>query len=61
MKSVLGESWKTSLIGALLAGLMVVQELLAKEEVSYTKIGIAVLIAVLGRVAADAQKPVNGE
>lgn len=56
MKQIWGESWKTSLVGALLAGLMVLQEYLEKDEVSYTKIGIAVMIAILGRVAADGTK-----
>lgn len=53
MSKILGESWKTTLVGAILAGLMVLQEFLAKDEVSTTKVLIAVTIAVLGRLAAD--------
>lgn len=53
MSKIWGESWKTTLAGAILAGLMVLQEYLDKDTVSSTKIAIAVIIAVLGRLAAD--------
>lgn len=53
MSKIWGESWKTTLAGAILAGLMVLQEYLDKDTVSSTKIAIAVVIAVLGRLAAD--------
>lgn len=53
MSKIWGESWKTTLAGAILAGLMVLQEYLDKDSVSSTKIAIAVIIAVLGRLAAD--------
>lgn len=53
MSKIWGESWKTTLVGAVLAGLMVLQEFLDKDEVSTSKILIAVTIAILGRLAAD--------
>lgn len=53
MSKIWGESWKTTLAGAILAGLMVLQEYMDKDSVSSTKIAIAVIIAVLGRLAAD--------
>lgn len=53
MSKIWGESWKTTLAGAILAGLMVLQEYMDKDSVSSTKIAIAVVIAVLGRLAAD--------
>lgn len=57
--NILGKSPFTSIAGYIVAGLMVAQELLGKGETSYWKIGIAVAIAVLGRVSADAGTTTN--
>ena len=56
MKKILGESWHTSLAGYVLAGLMVAQDLIQKGETSEWTIGLAVAIAVLGRLAGDETK-----
>lgn len=56
MKQILGESWKTSLVGAILAGLTVYQGYLQNGTVSNIEISIAVVIAILGRLMADASK-----
>jgi hypothetical protein len=61
MKSILGDSWKTSLVGAILAGLTVYQEYLKTGSVSNSQIAIAVAIAILGRLMADATKENNGQ
>lgn len=50
----------TSIVGYLLAGLTTADALLKAGNSTYVQIGIAVLLAVLGRVAADtntADKP----
>jgi hypothetical protein len=53
MKKIFGESWKTSVAGYALAILLVAQDMLEKGETSIWKIGVAVAIAILGRVAGD--------
>lgn len=53
MKNILGSNPLTSIAGILVAGLLVAQDLVIKGETSAWKIGIAVAIAVLGRVAGD--------
>jgi hypothetical protein len=53
---LLGKSTWTSVVGYLLAALMVIDEMIKAGETSYVKIGIAALIAVLGRISADAGK-----
>lgn len=53
---LLGKSTWTSLVGYLLCALMVIDDMTKAGETSWVKIGIAVLIAVLGRVSADAGK-----
>ena len=53
MKNILGGNPLTSVAGFIVAGLLVAQELLSAGETSWLKIGIAVSIAVLGRVAGD--------
>lgn len=55
-KVIFGKSGITSLVGYMLAGLMVLDESLKAGETSWTKIAIAVAIAVLGRVSGDANK-----
>lgn len=56
MQSILGSSWKTTVVGAILAGLTVYKEFLDKGEVSTSQIIVAVVIAVLGRLMADSSK-----
>lgn len=56
MGSILGSSWKTTVVGAILAGLTVYKEFLDKGVVSTSRIIVAVVIAVLGRLMADATK-----
>jgi hypothetical protein len=53
MKIILGDNPLTSIAGYLVAGLLVAQNYLDKGETSWLKIGIAVGIAILGRVSAD--------
>lgn len=57
MKSILfGSSPITSIIGYLIAGLTAAQTLLQSGNTNYIQIGIAALIAILGRVTADASQ-----
>lgn len=53
MKFILGSNPLTSIAGYIVAGLLVAQQLLTAGETSWLKIGIAVGIAVLGRVSGD--------
>lgn len=60
MKSLfLGSSPLTSIAGYLLAGLTTADALLKGGETDWRKIGIAVSIAILGRVCADANQVTN--
>ena len=52
-KIFLGGSPVSSIAGYALAGLMVAQELMDKGITSWGKIGLAVGVAVLGRIVAD--------
>lgn len=56
IQTIFGKSSLTSIVGYLLAGLMTVDELTKAGETSWFKIAIAVGIAILGRVSADASK-----
>lgn len=47
------KSWKTTIMGAILAGLTVYQEYLDKHEVKPVTIAVAVAIAVLGFLMKD--------
>jgi hypothetical protein len=49
-----GKSPVTSIIGYIIAGLTVMNDLMTAGETNGWKIGLAVAMAVLGRVAADA-------
>lgn len=53
MKILLGGNPLTSIAGYLVAGLVVAQNYLDKGETNWWKIGIAVGIAILGRLSAD--------
>jgi hypothetical protein len=55
MKKILGSNPLTSAAGLIVAGLLVAKTMLAAGETNYWNIGIAVAIAVLGRVAGDTQ------
>lgn len=55
MKYILGNSPITSIIGYLTAGLLAAQEVITTGETNWGKIVLAVCIAVLGRVSADAR------
>jgi VanZ family protein len=56
MKFILGNSPITSILGYLIAGLVVVEQSLQAGETSWFAIAVAVLTALLGRKAADAEK-----
>lgn len=56
LNTIFGKFPVTSVVGYLLAGLTAADELLKSGETNYFKIGISVLLAVLGRVAADSNK-----
>lgn len=53
MKQIFGSSPRSSIAGYLLAGLMILQEMSATGVTNWTKIAIAVAIAVLARVVKD--------
>lgn len=55
-KFLLGSSTITSIAGYLAAGLVVLEDLIKAGETSLLKISVAVAIAILGRVSADAGK-----
>lgn len=52
-KNLLGANPITSIIGYLLAGLTTADALLKSGDTNYLQIGIAVGLAILGRVSAD--------
>lgn len=52
-KTLLGENPLTSIVGYLLAGLTTADALLKSGDTNYIQIGIAVALAILGRVSAD--------
>lgn len=56
MKFIFGSNPITSVIGYVIAGLTVAQDLMQSGETSAWKIGLAVALAVLGRVSADSGK-----
>lgn len=47
-------SWKTTLIGCLLAIAVAVQPLIATGQIDWKAVGIAAMIALLGYLAKDA-------
>jgi len=53
---VLGSSWKTTLLGYLVAIADVIMPLLSSEEITWERIVRAALIALLARFVADAKK-----
>jgi hypothetical protein len=53
MKNILGSSPVSSIAGYFLAGLLILQEMTSEGETSWTKISVAIAIAVLGRIAKD--------
>jgi VanZ family protein len=59
MKLIFGNSPITSILGYLIAGLVVVEQSLQAGETNWVSIGVAVLTALLGRKAADAEKVEN--
>jgi hypothetical protein len=46
-------SWKTTLIGAILAIVIAVQPLITTGKIDWKAVGIAALVALLGYVAKD--------
>lgn len=52
--NLLGDSPKTTLLGYSILGLTVVNESIQKGETRWFPIAIAVLVALMGRYAADA-------
>lgn len=59
MDKILGSSWKTTLVGAVLAALTVYKDYMDNGSVSTSQVLIAVVIAFLGRLMADASKVSN--
>jgi uncharacterized membrane protein YuzA (DUF378 family) len=59
MKLIFGNSPITSILGYLIAGLVVIEQALQAGETNWVSIGVAVLTALLGRKAADAEKVEN--
>lgn len=59
MKLIFGNSPITSILGYLIAGLVVVEQALQAGETNWVSISVAVLTALLGRKAADAEKVEN--
>lgn len=53
MKTLLGNSPVTTIVGLALAGLTTADALLKTGSTNYIQIGVAALMAILGRVAAD--------
>ncbi|MFX1704606.1 hypothetical protein PV783_11665 [Chitinophaga sp. CC14] len=56
IQTIFGKSSLTSIAGYIVAGLLVVQEMQKAGETNWISIAIAAAIAVLGRVAGDANK-----
>lgn len=56
MKLIFGNSPITSILGYLIAGLVVIEQSLSAGETNWVSISVAVLTALLGRKAADAEK-----
>ena len=59
MKLIFGNSPITSILGYLIAGLVVIEQSLQAGETNWFTIAVAVLTALLGRKAADAEKVEN--
>ena len=59
MKLIFGNSPITSILGYLIAGLVVIEQSLQAGETNWVSISVAVLTALLGRKAADAEKVEN--
>lgn len=55
MKKIFGESWHTTVAGFILAGLIVAEQMIQEGVMNPWRIGLAVGIAILGRVAGDAK------
>jgi len=50
----MNNSWKTTVLGALLALVVAIQPLISTGQIDWKAVGIAALIAVLGYFAKDA-------
>lgn len=59
MKLIFGNSPITSILGYLIAGLVVVEQALSAGETNWVSISVAVLTALLGRKAEDTKKVEN--
>lgn len=58
-KKLFGKSWRTTVAGYILAGLIAAQPFFETGAVNWWKMSIAIGIAVLGRVAADANPTIK--
>lgn len=56
MKLIFGNSPITSILGYLIAGLVVVEQSLRAGETNWVSISVAILTALLGRKAVDSKK-----
>jgi len=48
------KSWKTTIVGAIVAAIVAIQPIIETGVIDWKKVGIAALIAVFGYVAKDA-------
>ena len=48
------KSWKTTIVGAILAVIVAIQPIIETGVIDWKKIGLAALIAVFGYLAKDA-------
>jgi len=56
LKLIFGESYKTSIVGYIVSGLVAYDGLLKSGETDWKKIIVAVALAVFGRIAGDSSK-----
>lgn len=59
LSALLGTSWKTSLAGYIIAIAQVIYPLLQNGKVTWKEIGLAIIVAVVGRIVKDANKSGN--
>jgi len=48
------KSWKTTIVGAILAAIVAIQPIVETGVIDWKKVALAALIAVMGYVAKDA-------
>jgi hypothetical protein len=48
------KSWRTTIVGALLAAIVAIQPILESGSIDYKKLGLAAVIALFGYLVKDA-------